>query len=224
MDFIKLLRSFEELLFEVLTWLIYYPRTLWLVVRNPLGMMRYSDHEQGDAEAERYTETLSPPFTLLLTVVLAHGVELAEGRAPEVPGTAAMQLLFSSEQNLVLGRALLFGLLPLMAALRFVRARGLPVERRHLRAPFFGQCYLAAPYVLAVSLSVQVAGSAWPGAGWAGAAGILAATAWYLAIQTAQFRRAIPAGPLRAFALALWAYLAALSYVVALALLLVWGA
>jgi hypothetical protein len=46
LDFLKLLRSVEDLLFEVLTWIIYYPRTLWMVMRHPLQMIDYSDHEQ----------------------------------------------------------------------------------------------------------------------------------------------------------------------------------
>ena len=49
MDFFKLLRSLDELLFEILTWIIYYPRTLWMVVRRPLRMIDYSNHEQVDS-------------------------------------------------------------------------------------------------------------------------------------------------------------------------------
>ena len=49
MDFVKILRSFEEFLYEILTWLLFYPRTLWRVLRRPLAMMRYSDGEQNDA-------------------------------------------------------------------------------------------------------------------------------------------------------------------------------
>ena len=46
MDFLKLIRSFEDLLFEVLTWLIFYPRTLWLTLRRPLTMAAYVEHEE----------------------------------------------------------------------------------------------------------------------------------------------------------------------------------
>ena len=40
MDFVKILRAFEEFLYEVLTWLLFYPRTLWRVTRRPLEMTR----------------------------------------------------------------------------------------------------------------------------------------------------------------------------------------
>ena len=76
MDFFKLLRSLDELLFEILTWIIYYPRTLWMVVRRPLRMIDYSNHEQVDKEEEQYTDTLSPPLLLLITLVFAHVIEV----------------------------------------------------------------------------------------------------------------------------------------------------
>lgn len=44
-----ILRSIEELLYEVMTWLIFYPRTMWQVIRHPGRMIDYSDHEQTDS-------------------------------------------------------------------------------------------------------------------------------------------------------------------------------
>ena len=35
MDFMRLLRSFEELLYEVIVMLVFFPRTLWLTLRHP---------------------------------------------------------------------------------------------------------------------------------------------------------------------------------------------
>lgn len=39
MDFLKILRSFEEFIFEAATWLIFYPLTMWRIVRSSLGTM-----------------------------------------------------------------------------------------------------------------------------------------------------------------------------------------
>jgi hypothetical protein len=50
MDFLKLIRSLDELLYEIMSWLIFYPVTLWRALTRPLKMMDYSDAEQGDAE------------------------------------------------------------------------------------------------------------------------------------------------------------------------------
>jgi hypothetical protein len=75
-DFLRIVRSLEDLLYEVMTWLVFYPRTLWRILAHPAETLRYSDAEQGDAPEEQYTDTLSPPLFLMLTVLLAHGVEL----------------------------------------------------------------------------------------------------------------------------------------------------
>lgn len=65
MDLLKILRSFEEFIFEATSWLIFYPMTLWRVLRDPLAAMDYSDREQADSDERRYDDTLSPPLFLL---------------------------------------------------------------------------------------------------------------------------------------------------------------
>jgi hypothetical protein len=221
-DFLKLIRSFGDLLFEVLTWLIYFPRTLWLVLRHPLKMITYSDHEQTDAEDEQYTDTLSPPLLLLLTLLLLHGLELAFGTLPQIPAkNEEVRTFFASDEHFVMLRAFLFGLLPLFAALRYVRARGLPLERKNLRPAFYGQCYLAAIYAFMLWLvtSYDIVGMR------AGAEPILfaASTLWYWTVQTMQFRRALTISWPRAIANTLWVYLEAAFYLVVVALILSGG-
>lgn len=39
MDFMKIPKSLEEFLYEVMTWLVFYPRKMWLALRRPLVMM-----------------------------------------------------------------------------------------------------------------------------------------------------------------------------------------
>ena len=41
----KLLKSLEELLYELVSWLLFYPITMWRSVLKPLNMMRYADTE-----------------------------------------------------------------------------------------------------------------------------------------------------------------------------------
>jgi hypothetical protein len=45
MGFVQLLRSIENLLYEIMTWLVFYPRTLWRVDCHPLAVLSYSDVE-----------------------------------------------------------------------------------------------------------------------------------------------------------------------------------
>ena len=82
MDFIRILRSFEELLYELMTWIVLYPRTLWRSAVSPLGMLRYSLREVNDSPEEQYTETLSPVLFLMLTLALSHAIDQAFPAAP----------------------------------------------------------------------------------------------------------------------------------------------
>lgn len=224
MDLLKLIRSFGDLLFEVLSWLIYYPRTLWLVLKHPLRMIEYSNHEQRDRDEEQYSDTLSPPLLLLLTIVLLHALEVGLGRAGEIQArNAAIQSILDSDQNLVLLRSFLFGLLPLFAALHWVRKRDLPLERRNLRPPFFGQCYIAAIHALQVSAATLVGGAGFKGASVFGLLIAVASVTWYLTVQAMQFRRSLDLIWLRAVGSALWVYLVALLYLLALALIIAGG-
>ncbi|MFC4256204.1 hypothetical protein GRI97_11255 [Altererythrobacter xixiisoli] len=224
MDFLKLIRSFGDLLFEVLSWLIYYPRTLWLVLIHPLQMIDYSNHEQGDSEEEQYTDTLAPPLLLFLTILVLHFLALGLGRSEHIAAANdTVQTMVNSDQNLVLLRSFLFGLLPLFAALNYVRKRKLPLERKHLRPPFFGQCYLAAVYALMISTSMGVARAHFSGAALAGAGMFFAGTVWYWAVQATQFHRSLGISWLHALASAIWVYLEALFYLVVVAILLAGG-
>ncbi|WP_300579111.1 hypothetical protein [Phenylobacterium sp.] len=72
MDFLKILRSFEDFVFEAVSWLIFYPLTLWRIVRHPLRTMDYSDAEQSQEGEARYDDAISPPLVLLATLVLAN--------------------------------------------------------------------------------------------------------------------------------------------------------
>ena len=112
MDFLKILRSFEEFVFEATSWLIFYPLTMWRILRRPLATMEYSDREQSDTDEKRYDDALSPPLVLLATIVLWNLIGI-EAHVPEVEATStAMKSLTASEQNLILFRSLVFSLIP----------------------------------------------------------------------------------------------------------------
>lgn len=81
MDLLKILRSFEELLFEAMTWLYFYPRTMLRIVARPMTAMAYSDREEGQPEDLRYDDALSPPVLLIITLALANAI----GWAVHVP-------------------------------------------------------------------------------------------------------------------------------------------
>lgn len=183
MDLLKILRSVEELLYEVMSWLFFYPRTLLMTLRHPLRTMKYSDAEQRDKPEQQYLETLSPPLFLVLSILLAHGLEMVFGFGVESTDTMVSRFVTHSDQNLLAYRALMFSLHPLAFAAAFLALSRRNIDRDSLRPPFFAQCYLSGATSIVVSLGGL--GVRDP-ARWDTISGIVIVaivTGWYIAIQ-----------------------------------------
>src|SRR3569833_1714160 len=140
MDFVKLLRSFEEFLYEIMAWLLFYPRTLWRVMCRPLAMMRYSDQEQHDKAEEQYKDAISPPLFMIISIVIAHLLEQSiQHSSTQREGVRG---IFQTDQSFFLLRCVVYSLYPLIYAGALVRRIGGPLDRATLRAPFFAQSYI----------------------------------------------------------------------------------
>lgn len=209
MNILQIIQTLEELLYETITWLIFYPRTLWRCVTRPEALMAYTSEELRERPEERFTDLMSPPLFLLLSLLIAHGLERALGLRPDELADAAGAVgrtIVTSEQNLLLFRTFLFALFPLVTAVGVLRRKGLALDREALRGPFFQQCYFAAPFGLAVSSAGSLirAQQEWlhgPGA----ALGIVA-IGWYLWVQTRWVRRETGLGWVRAAAVSTWLF------------------
>lgn len=188
MDFIGIIRSLEELLYEVMSWLIFYPRTLWRIFIGPDAATRYSEDEQDDGPADRYADSLNPPLLLIITLVLTHLAGLSVGL--EGPGTqgALGASLFKSTQNLLIMRALVFAIIPLVIAGLSLNKRGIAIDRQSLRMPFYSQCFLLTPFALMLQSALLL--HRLPAVGQAVSTGLgLAAIAWFLWAQTSWVAR-----------------------------------
>lgn len=192
----KIIKSLELVLYELMVWLVFYPLTLARSIVHPLKLMEYSDEEVGELEDdERYSDTLSPPIFLAITLGLIHIVELTESWNLQTEG------LLADDKNLIAYRLVVFSLFPLMLSLRMLRSRGIALDRKTLREPFYAQCFIASPFALGVNAGVlTIAGTGTLATGlWI----ILAAVLWYLAVQSAWFRAERGIGWIRAFGNAL---------------------
>ncbi|WP_432768869.1 MAG: hypothetical protein HEQ22_16130 [Sphingopyxis sp.] len=200
MDFLKLIQSLDELLYEIMSWLVFYPVTLWRTLTRPLKMMDYSDAELGDATEKQYTDTLSPPLFLLLTLAIGHAIELwLVGQNALVGNRVGLSAFISDDSSLILLRTVTFSLFPLLLAARLLHARSRKLDRDTLRAPFYSQCYLAAPFALLSGLSENLIRYAQP---WSEASGVLLylfALLWFGTLQILWFRQHLKCGFWRAF-------------------------
>ncbi|PKP91639.1 MAG: hypothetical protein CVT77_11630 [Alphaproteobacteria bacterium HGW-Alphaproteobacteria-16] len=153
MHFMGLLKSLDELLYEVMSWLIFYPLTLWRVLRRPLVMMDYSDRELRQSAGEQYTDTLTPPLFLLISLLISHLLELAFiGGNELVRSNHGLSALVKDDSSLVILRLVIFSVFPLMFAVRLVRAQKKRLTRESLRPAFYSQCYAAAPFALLIGI------------------------------------------------------------------------
>jgi hypothetical protein len=154
MIFFHIMRSLDELLYELMTWLFFYPVTLWRAVRHPLRTMDYATSELGKDHSEQFRETLRPPIFLLVTLILAHVVEIAAvGDSKLVSSHAGLADLINDDTTLIVFRIIAFALFPVTMATIETWLMREPVDRGTLQQPFYAQCFLAAPFALALSLA-----------------------------------------------------------------------
>jgi hypothetical protein len=202
MNFMQLLRSLDELLYEVMSWLVFFPLTLWRTLRHPLQMMEYASRELADTEERQYDDTLSPPLFLLLALLLSHGLELAFVGAvnPIIGDKRGLAGLIDDDTSLLMLRLALFSLIPLVQAASLLHGQREPVTRQQLKAPFYAQCYTAAPFALLLGISAIVMQGNTPSALLAGLALFVLVIAAYFAVQIAWFRKHRGGSRLRAVA------------------------
>lgn len=154
MNFVQLIQSLDDLLYEIMSWFVFFPVTLWRTVRRPLAMMDYAHHELQKPADKQYSETISPPLFLLLALFISHALELASGGGtnPIVSDTRGLASFVDSDTKLLLLRLVIFSMIPLMLAMALVILSKSKLSDETLKAPFYAQCYPAAPFALTVGL------------------------------------------------------------------------
>jgi len=149
LDLMKVLKSLEELLYELVSWLVFYPVTMWRSLTSPRDMMRYADVELADKLENQYDDTLSPPLFLLITLLISHGLSTA---FPSISNPSELPKVLSSGTNLLIARGVVYGIYPLSMAVMLLRMKSVRITRASLRPPFYSQCYVAAPFAFVMGL------------------------------------------------------------------------
>lgn len=199
MNFLQVLRSFEELLFEVISWLLFYPRTIWRIATRPIAMAAYAEREIHDKEERQFDDSISPPLFLLLSVMLAHFVEL-QAHALVLPAVNGVgDLILRKQDYLLFYRCVMYSTWPILAATVALTFQHRPLDRHTLRAPFFAQCFLTGPFVLAFSIGTILIRSQTARHIYTGWAVIAVSSLWYIAVQTRWFETSLPCSRLTAF-------------------------
>lgn len=141
----KWLNSLDELLYEVISWLIFYPLTLGRILLRPIATMKYADRQLELSQDQQYSAALSPPLFLALTLLIAHLAGTALGETDRlVADHRGLASMITDDSSALVFRLLIFSVFPLLMSLHFVWRRRMQLNRETLRLPFYAQCYPAA--------------------------------------------------------------------------------
>ena len=214
MPFIIFLKSFEEFLYELMSWLVFFPRTLWRSVRFPLKMMKRGEEDLKLPPPEQFRDVVSPPIFLLLTVVAANGLEMAVvGNNPLIDKGIGLASLITDNTTLILFELIVAATLPVISGAFALRVMRRSLDRDTLRPLFYAQCYVTAPVVLLCSIAETLTRLPSPTANIPATILFVLAAVFYIGIEATWFDRESKRG---LFTGLLWAML---SFVFSMSLL-----
>jgi hypothetical protein len=221
MNFMAWLSSLDELLYEVMSWILFLPITLWRTLRHPLGMMDYADAELARLdEKTQYQDALSPPLFLTLCLLLGHALSSALGETDAlIASNHGMAALVGDQTSALLLRVILFGAFPLFMAARLVRKQGVGLTRGALKPAFYAHCYPAGLLALVMGGGATLLDLQRPGWQLPGLALILLALLAYGTVSAIWFARRLHQPVWRGFVYASFSMVEALALVVVIALL-----
>jgi hypothetical protein len=218
MDFMKWISSLDEFLYEVASWLLFFPLTLWRTLTRPLAMMDYADSQLALPDDEQYGAALSPPLFLALALLLAHGVSAALGQADAIVADRhGLAGLIDDDASALVLRLVVFAAFPLLAAARLLRRLRVPLDRGSLRLPFYAQCYPIALFALGLNFGFSLVKLGSHPLQVGGLLLICGAFAYYMTVETRWFAAKLGTGLLPALGAML------LTLIEAFALLLIVG-
>ena len=220
MDFIRILQSLEEFLYEVMSWLVFFPRTLWRTIRHPVAVAVYTTHQLKRERPRQFTEMVSPALMLILALVLAHGVELVSPTGMAKVSSVLGKELFGSEQSMIATRSVMHCIYALFGALGMLYWQRTRVDRDTLRPPFYIHCYLVAVFALGMAIGSTMSFNLKEPWNLLGIPVYAVMSIWYVAAQTAIYTKVLQLPLLRAFLTASIANLAATFVVFGFACLL----
>jgi hypothetical protein len=190
MNFVQWLNSLDELLYELMSWLVFFPVTLWRILRHPLATMLYAEEQLRLDPDLQYRGTVSPPVMLVLTIMLIQGVGLAiDGTSPIITDRRGLAGLVDDNTTLLLLRLVLFGCFALVLATRKVNRSSVDLDRDTLKPPFYAQCYAISPFALLLGGGASAAGHHYPFVQVAGLLAIVTAFLFYGIVQVRWFRQ-----------------------------------
>ena len=138
MNIINILKGIENLAIELLLWIIYIPKTLFKIIKDPYWVPDYvSDELKND---DKFTNYMSPVLLYLGNSVILFVISDMIGSKKEMDFLKEVQGI----------EGLIFLVLPLLLALIIELFRKGPFNRGSILRGLFIQCYYFSPLMLAL--------------------------------------------------------------------------
>lgn len=137
MNILSILKGIENLATELLLWIVYIPKTLFKVIKDPFWVRKYVNAEL--EKEHKFTEYMSPIMLYLATSVILYVLNDMIGSTGKDDPMGKLQ-----------GFGLLFLALPLMVALIIEWFRRAPFSRALILRSLYIQCYFLSPLMLAI--------------------------------------------------------------------------
>lgn len=138
MNIINILKGIENLAVELLLWIIYIPKTIFKIIKDPFWVSDYVDSEL--KKEDKFTNYMSPVLLYLGTTVILFVIADMIGSTKEKNFLEEIQSI----------KGLLFLLLPLLLALTVEIFRKGPFNRYSVLRGLYIQCYYLSPLMLAL--------------------------------------------------------------------------
>jgi hypothetical protein len=221
MDFMKWISSLDELLYEVTSWLIFFPLTLSRAIVHPIDSMDYAERQLALPEADQYSAALSPPLFLTLALLITHGISAGLGQVDTIVANRhGMASLIDDASSELALRLVVFAAFPLFAAAHMVRCRDMPLNRVTLRLPFYSQCYPTAIFALGLGIGASLLAMKNLPAILGGLLLVIASIVSYVVIETRWFAVKLGIGNIRAFGLVMLVFIEGTALLILVTLLL----
>lgn len=196
-----LVNSLEHGVYDVMSWILFFPYTLVRTLIWPVRMMRLVLTEANADPQTAFGSAMRPALLLLIAMALGSTfVPLDQDAVATLRQSASGSILASCWLSLVLLRMIGFCFVPLAGAVLLDSFRPGRMTRDSLRVPFYQQCYICAPLALvATPLMAPLDPSARPVASAVAAVVLI----WFMVAEFLFFRRFLGARPRNAAALTL---------------------
>ncbi len=155
MDIVKLIQSLQELVFEIVVWILLLPKTLFRALVRPDQMVKYVNSELGKEPEKQFDDYVPPVLFFLLLAVIPAAFYTWTGQGTSEDGGLLSQLT----ENNVLASAITTSISLLIYLVWIEGLNKRPLRRSGLRRLFFIQCYLVTPAQLIYTLLLTSFGS-----------------------------------------------------------------